>query len=218
VKRLFTIGAVLIVLAVIGAVAMVKSTPTIELETMDYTPPELEQTGMCPWRNPDSDMRAFFPGATGHKTMLMSLSDLSLKIKQRVGKSTELQTNGLYVYPIVDGNAALGTVLIQRFAAPHGAMEAVVGVANDGKIAGVRIQRLREPPSVARELTSEKWLGAFRGLTASSAFKISGDLPRTRPESRDSAAALAEAVRVLMIEFDLGKANLSSSAHAGHHE
>jgi hypothetical protein len=204
-KRLLIAGVVLVVLAVAGAVAMNALTPTVKLETMDVKPVQIEQTGMCPWRNPKADMAAFFPGATTYRTAFLVLSDHSLEVAHRIGHPTTIQTNGLYMYPVLSGSTELGRVLVQRFAAPHGAMEAVVGVAPDGKIAGVRVQRLREPGDVTQAVTSTQWLGAFRGLTVDSPFQIGNDLPQLPVRARETAAAFADAVRVLMIEYDTGK-------------
>src|SRR5436305_1737179 len=64
---------------------------------------------MCPWRNPERDMHAFFPGATGYRTDVFSLSRMRRDILRRLGSNTRLDSNILYVYRISGRSLPLGT-------------------------------------------------------------------------------------------------------------
>ena len=160
---------------------------------------------MFPWREPERDMRAFFPGSTDYATDVLILSRLRLLILKRLGPGERLDSNALYLYRVSRNGAAAGTVLVRRTAGEHGAVEVVIGVDTQGRVAGVRVQRQREPPRIAAEITSSAWLDSFRGKTADSAFEMGRDLPDVTPAAAQSARVLAGAVRALLIEFDVGE-------------
>lgn len=160
---------------------------------------------MCPWRDPNGDLRRFFPGATTYRQDTLILSPLRLPILKRLGPGARLDSNALYAYRALKGGAAVGAVLIRRVAAEFGAVEVVVGVGLDRRVVGVRLQRHREPPAVAAAIASPAWLGAFRGKGPGDAFRIGGDLPAVPPEARRSAEAVAGAVRSLLIEYDVAE-------------
>lgn len=160
---------------------------------------------MCPWREPDRDLRLFFPGAATYRTDVLILSRLRTQIIRQLGPHTPLESNALYLYRIQQGPTPRGTVLVRRTAGRFGAMEVVVALDRRGRIIGVRLQRHREPLVVASILTSPHWLGAFRGKTAASRWKIGEDIPAVPAEARVSAEAMVRAVRALLIEWEIGE-------------
>jgi hypothetical protein len=200
--------AVAILLCVMGlTVWWLERATNGPIETIDVTRADVSSApAMCPWRDPPHDMQAFFPGATAYRTDVLILSRLRLQITKRLGPDTPLEVNALYLYRIERSGRPVGTVLVRRTAGQYGAIEVVAGVGPDGHVVGMRLQRLREPPAIAGALTAPGWLGAFRGKTASSAFRIGGDLPDVPPAARESARAVARAVRALLIEFESGEA------------
>src|SRR5207247_598983 len=123
------------------------------------------EPALCPWREPERDMRAFFPGGTSYRTELFTLSRFRVEILRQLGPGARIESHSLYVHRILSGSRVLGAVMVRRFSAPHGAMEVVVAVDNNGRAAGVRLQRQREPAEIAKVLSSTAWLNAFKGRT-----------------------------------------------------
>ena len=149
---------------------------------------------MVSWRDPKADMAALFPGAPvpdSSAPKVIALSSKRAQLMKSLGKETPLDSNALYVYPV----AGSGAVLLRRAAGEFGAIEVVLGIENSGKVAGVRIQRHREPPEIEKILTSPKFLGSFSGKTAQSDFS---------KDTEKSLRAVSLAVRALLIEYDAG--------------
>ena len=161
---------------------------------------------MCPWRDPEGDLKTLFPGADSYKQETLILSAVRVEIQKRLGTGAGPETNALYVYRVSQGAMPRGVILVRRTSGEYGAIEAVVGRDADGKIVGVRIQRHREPPQIAAALTDAHWLGAFVGKTDANAFRVGGDLPAVPPAAQKSADALAQCIRALLIEYSVGRA------------
>lgn len=192
----------------IGAAALRGTQGDEPLATVDLHAHESARgaQAMCPWREPERDMAALFPGATGYTTDLLVLSHLRLAILKRLGPGARLDSNALYVYRVARGSERAGTVLVRRVSGEYGAIEVVVGVDANGRVEGARIQRHREPPETAASITSARWLGAFRGKTADARFEPGEDLPPVPPSAQASARAVAQAVRSLLVEYEAGEA------------
>lgn len=203
-RRLGVFG-VLAALAGAGAWAWAtRQAQTPALETLTLTRPVVTAPpAMCAWRNPSSDMAAFFPGADSYHTRLMVLSGLRVPIRQRLGVYPDADV--LYAYTVFRRGARCGEVLTHRVAGEYGAMEVVVGVDAQGRVTGMRLQRLREPDAVARALTAPAWDGAFRGKTAGDAWRLGQDIPDVPPPARVSAGKVVDAVRALLIEYDVAR-------------
>ncbi len=192
----------------VAAVFVERSQRGPDIETIGLTRPSEEAPALCPWRNPQADMQAFFPGADRYQTRIMVLSGMRVPLKQRLGPETPLDSNVLYAYPVFQGQTPRGAVMVQRAAGEYGALEIVVGVQLDGKIAGARLQRSREPDEVTTFLQSPHWLGGFQGKTAEDAWKIGVDLPVVPPIAQKAAETTAKTVRMLLIEWELAKNHL----------
>jgi hypothetical protein len=164
-----------------------------------------EVPAMCPWRDPKSDLRRFFPGADSYGQETLILSPLRLEIMKRLGPGVPLESNALYIYRALQGQTRRGTALVRRASGEYGAIEVVVAVDPERRVIGVHLQRHREPPAIASAIASPQWLGAFRGKTANDAFHIGGDLPAVPPVAEKSAEAIAGAVRSLLIELDVAE-------------
>jgi hypothetical protein len=155
---------------------------------------------MVPWRTPQADMAAFFPGAPlpdSAATKVISLAAKRTQIMKRLGKETPLDSNALYVYPV----PGEGAVLLRRAAGEFGGIEVVLGIAEDGKVVGVRLQRHREPPEIERFLTSPSFLDGFVGKTSQSELALPTNTPTM---AQKSALAVLRSVRALLIEYDAG--------------
>jgi len=165
---------------------------------------------MCSWREPKSDMAAFFPGATGYHAETVVLSRHKVAIEKRLGRAYHMDSTALYVYRIEQGGSVIGTVAVRRVAGPHGAIEVVAALDPNRRIAGVRIQRMREPEPVANAISNPAWLAGFRGESADSIdSSASHPLP---PDAADAGEAVRTALRSLLVEMDEGE----SATPAGH--
>jgi len=158
----------------------------------------IEAAPLCPWREPEADLRALFPGATGYVTETRVVSGQRLELARALGRPPAAEENALHLYRVRAGSRELGTVLVRRVKGRYGAVEVVVGVEPEGKVRGVRLQRLREPEPAARALRSPTFLGAFRGKSAE-------EWPREQPvrglpeAARPTGEAVAEGVRSLLV-------------------
>lgn len=192
-------------LAAVGAGAWVWAArlPQDKLETVTFTRPLVSSApGLCPWRDPKGDLRAFFPGADQYQTRRLALSGLRLPIRKRLGPGATLDDNTLQSFPVFRGSVPQGAVLVQRTAGEYGAVEVVVGVDEAGRVRGVRVQRMREPDGVAQALTDPAWLGALRGKTADDGWRLGADVPDRPAPARVEARLVVLTVRSLLIEYD----------------
>lgn len=156
----------------------------------------------CPWRDPAGDLREFFPGATRFEPGTHILSGLRLQLAQRLGRAPTGDENLLSIYRIVRDEAPLGTILTGRVKGTYGAIEIVVAVGLDRRARGVKIQRLREPEPIAATLLDAAWLGRFAGRAADSPRDPERDLAGLPDPARESATAVADGVRSLLVLFD----------------
>lgn len=178
--------------------------PQDKVETLTLTHPLVTAApALCPWRDSQGDLRAFFPTADRYQTRLMALSGLRLPILHRLGPGASLESNSLPIFFIFRGVAPQGAVLVQRMAGEYGVIEVVVGVNTVGRVQGVRLQRLREPDRIARALTDPPWLRSFRGKTAADPWRLGGDVPDRPAPARASARIIVGTVRSLLIEYDV---------------
>ena len=190
--------------------------PETPLETVDLKVDPAAGTPLCPWRDPERDMRAFFSGPGEVTTKTLILTPYRAEILRRLGPGTPLRENAVQVHHVRREGREVGVALTRRTRGVYGAIEVVVGIrAADGSVAGVRVQRHRERPEAARVLTSAEWIGAFRGKTAADAFQPGRDLPPVPEAARESALAVADAVRSLVIEYTVAAAH--RAAPGGRH-
>jgi hypothetical protein len=182
------------------------SSPGERLETVDLSDRSGGGPSLCPWRDSGKDTRVFFgDGPATHRTQTLILTPFRQEIIRQLGPDTPLRENALQVHRVLRNGQTLGTVLVRRTAGRYGALEVVVGVDATGRVTGVRLQRQRERPEIARVLESSEWLGAFRGKTAASAFAPGADLPAVPAEAQSSARAVADAVRSLLVEYTVAE-------------
>src|SRR5262245_7072515 len=102
--------------------------------TIDMAPP-------CPWREPESDLAAFFPGATGYQTENRILSAKRLELARRLGRMPTAEENSLRAYCAYRGEEQLGYILTRSAKGQFGAIEIVMVVAGNGQVKGVAVER-----------------------------------------------------------------------------
>jgi hypothetical protein len=193
---IFGTGALVLAAAIVGWRITESFSPEILLEYKARPP---QAASMCPWRDPPSDLKQFFPSATRYEVDTRILSGLRVELAQRLGRTPTGEENALHVYRIYQDKLELGTVLTRRVKGNYGAIELVLAVEPAGQVRGLRLQRLREPDSIAAALTNPEWLHSFEGRNTDSSWKIGGDITEVPSEARLSANAIVEGTRSLLI-------------------
>jgi hypothetical protein len=144
------------------------------------------------------------------------LSGLRQELAVGLGRAASGDENALPVHRVYQGDKLLGNVLTRRVKGEHGAIEIVLATSLDGSVHGLRLQRLREPESNARLLQDPAWLTSFVGHRAGDALELGRDLKPVPDEARDSALAITDGVRSLLVMLSVSSAS-SSASQATHH-
>jgi len=175
-----------------------------------------ETAPLCPWREPDADLKAIFPSANRTEKQIRILSGLRPELTKQLGRAPTAEENTLDVYRIYDQETPLGSVLVRRVKGQNGAIELVIGISTNGTVSGLRVQRSREPENIAVAVESPAWLGAFAGKTAESKCRLGEDLPDVVAEARGSAEAIGDGVRDSLILLSVSQ-ELKGVPIAKHH-
>lgn len=186
-----------------GAVAL-RLSPGGSTPEVVFDPPSrlVELLPPVPWRNPDEDLRQFFPGATRGHEVVRILSGSRPELEAKLKRPMQAHENVLPLHQIVGGgDSSPGFVVTRRTRGKHGAIELVLALDPAGVLRGIRVQAQREPPSIAGVVTNENWLSAFQGLTADRDFLLGKDLPEVPEEARPSAQAIADVARDVLVFF-----------------
>lgn len=169
----------------------------------------IEGAPMCPWRNPESDLAAFFPGsgpAPQTEIETRVLSGLRVELQRRLGRTPSAEENALQIHRVRRGAELLGNVIVRRVKGEAGAIEIVVATTPDQRVVGVRIQRQRESEEVAAVLGRSEWLGRFRGVRLGDDWKANGapGLAAGEPGVA-SASAIVDGVRSLLVLLEMAE-------------
>ena len=192
----FGAGALILLLAMAGWRMANGSRTEVLFEPKARLP---EAAPLCPWREPEADLKQFFPEATRYEVQTHILSGLRVELTERLGRAPTGDENALAVYHVSRDNTVLGTVLTRRVKGENGAIEIVLAADAGGHVTGLRLQRLREPEPVARLLQNREWLRSFEGKRADSSWQIGGDIPDVPPEARPCAEAIVGGARSLLV-------------------
>src|SRR5437868_2078196 len=92
----------------------------------------IEVAPLCPWRDPENDLRALFPAATGYTIETRILSGVRPEMARRLGRPPAPEENALRVYRIAASKQLAGWILTQRISGEHGAIELVLGLDDLG--------------------------------------------------------------------------------------
>src|SRR5579859_5148712 len=200
-------------LAGIGAAALVAprlgAGASAGVEAVDVVPVKAGahrvDTGLCPWRNPEDDLKQFFPSATTTRDETLVLSGFRPAITRRLGHAPAGGDSVLRVHRVLQGETPLGVILTRNVRGESGVIELVLAVDTAGKVMGALLQRLREPDEVAHSLQGAEWLRAFCGKTADSTWQVGRDLPTVPSAARASADAIADGARTVLVLLDVGR-------------
>src|SRR5207237_5593847 len=163
-----------------------------------------EAAPMCPWREPDQDLKILFPGADRYELESRSLSGLRLELAEQLGRPLMPDENLLHIFRVHGTTGIIGAVLTRRVKGTHGAIELVISADVRGRLRGVRIQRIREPEDITGALTNPEWLRSFEGKTAQGNWKIGDDIPSLPENTSDSGAAIVDGIRSSLILLAAG--------------
>lgn len=193
---LFAAVLILVVGGIIWRINESSSAPELPFESKIKPP---QASPLCPWREPEADLELFFPSATRYEIETHILSGLRLELAERLGRAPTGDENALQLHRVYHEQSPLGTVLTRRVKGTYGAIELVLAVANDERLCGLRLQRLREPATVESALQDPEWRGSFKGKGSDNSWKIGHDIPEVPAEARASAEAIVDGVRSLLI-------------------
>lgn len=166
-----------------------------------FEPParQIEPAPFCPWREPQQDLETFFRGATQSRSETRVLSSQLLILQKRLGRPPNPEELSLSIQRVLQVDHVMGSIMTRRVKGENGAIEIVVAVNPDQTVHGIRVQRIREPESIARSVQNPIWLGAFEHKDASSRFELGRDIPEVPDAARASAQAIIDGVRSLLI-------------------
>jgi len=179
------------------------------------TPPQAAP--LCPWREPASDLKRFFPNATRYEPETRILSSRRLELAERLGRVPTGDENALHIYRCYEDQTPLGAVLTRRVKGACGAIELVLAVGTNGHARGLRLQRLREPEPIAAALQNPDWLRSFEGRRGDGSWKLARDIPDVVPEARASAEVIVDGVRSLLILLATSDPSYSQRPEAAPH-
>jgi len=211
-RRWILPGASSALLAVIVALWLNGSSPGVKAFDPKVKPPEAAP--MCPWRDPESDLKQFFPDATRHAVETCILSGQRVELAESLGRMPTGDENALHFWRVYAGESLLGSVLTRRVKGEHGVIELVLAVEANGSVRGVRLQRLREPEKIAQALQNPNWLRSFERRRAESSWKLGEDIPGVPAEVCASATAMIEGTRSLLILLAASEQAISSTKPA----
>ena len=197
-------GGIVLVVVALGGWYLLRPDVS-EVPHAEITSPHIELAPMCPWREPEADLRAFFPDATTHHQEVRILSGLRLEIRRRLGRPPTPEENALYLNDVSQGSRRVGTILTRRVKGEYGGIEVVLALNADGTARGVRLQREREPEPISTAIRSPGWLGQFRGWSPNSSPNREKLLASLSPTARKTGAAIVEGVHNLLVLQDLAR-------------
>jgi len=215
-SRWFFIGSAALAAVLAGLIWRMAHSSVSEKLFESQTRPS-EAGPLCPWREPEADLKNFFPTATRYDAEIRILSGLRLELAARLGRAPTGDENTLRLYRIYAGQTVIGTVLTGRVKGEFGAIEVVVAVDANQRVGHLRLQRLREPEPVARVLQSPEWRQAFVGKGAESSWRLGTDLPEVPREARRSAEAVVQSVRSQLVLLAAAESALEAKPGALHH-
>lgn len=183
-----------------------------------FEPPlrSVEPAPLCPWREPEADLRRVFPEANRRTTETRILSGLRVEVSKQLGRPLDPEEMVITLHRAYQGAQPLGAVLVRRVKAQHGAIEIALAVTEQGRVHNVWLQRLREPATIAAALQDGEWLSTFQNRTHEQGWQ-NDDLQNLPDEAKISAQAIREGIRSLLILRAASEAAGVPSTSQHHH-
>src|SRR5205823_7948808 len=104
--------------------------------------------------------------AESYRTDLKPVGARRAAIERALGSRLDPDEGDFKFYRILAGEHRVGTVLTHLGKGRYGAIEVVIALDPAGTVKAVRLQVVREPNGIKRQLTGESFLGAFSGKHA----------------------------------------------------
>ena len=139
-----------------------------------------------------------FPGAESYRTDLRLVGSRRAAIERGIGARLDPDESDFKFYHILAGSRRVGTVLTHLGKGRYGAIEVVIALDPDGAVKGVRLQVVREPNDIKRQLTSQSFLGQFTGKRAGDPVQVGRDI-RPVPGADQSSETIAFSVRKMLV-------------------
>ncbi|MDA1192951.1 MAG: hypothetical protein O3A46_14855 [Candidatus Poribacteria bacterium] len=177
----------------------------------------------CTLKDPDRDIRAFFPDATGYKTKYVVVAkaggvELLNEIEARLGEKLDRTYEGVDVehttYTVLKGTEPIGYVSGVNQKGQFGALQVFMATDAKGKILKVAYQRIVSPFSNA--LKAEKTLAQFEEITLADFYKKTEKATALTPPDEKSATdfkATVRGIRKNLIYFDFFNLNRLHDPH-----
>ncbi len=186
------------------AVAVPRLSAPPKLEEVDVSANALAKkydapSGLCPWRNPASDLKEFFPTATSTREEFLALSRHTTEIEKRIHRKPTGEETGVQIHRAYNGETPLGVVVARRVKGEYGAIEVVLATDTANRVVGVKIQRLREPDETAKILRSPGFLKYFEGKTVQSDWLCHCEQIEISPKALKSVDAVQGGLHTLMV-------------------
>ncbi len=185
-------------------VALPRLTASPHLDTVDASADSLAKkynspSGLCPWRNPATDLKAFFPTATTSKEEFLTLSRHTGEIEKQLHRKVTGEETGLQIHRVYQGSTPIGVVVARRVKGEYGAIEIVVASDTQNRVVGIKIQRHREPEKTAALLKNPDFLKFFEGKTVQSEWNCHCEQVEISPKSIKSIDAVQGGVHTVMV-------------------
>lgn len=122
----------------------------------------------------DAAQRLLLPQARNFVPYPVTLTPAQLsQIRQISG--VPQRSNQPRIWRAMQGNAAIGWVLVDEVVGKHEFITYATAISNDGHVLGVEIMSYRE--SHGGEVRNPAWRSRFRGKTVADPFKLNKDIP-----------------------------------------
>ena len=128
------------------------------------------EAALCAFRNPDRDVYAMFPKATGYRSVIKKLNREARKeIEKFLGQRLDYDEGGEHTfYLILKNEDVIGVIRPHAERGRHGIVEMIWAFTLDGGIKDFNIQRSRERGTAL--VKSEEFRRQFRAKTLRTAF------------------------------------------------
>jgi H+/Na+-translocating ferredoxin:NAD+ oxidoreductase subunit G len=156
------------------------------------------RAAICVWRKPDTDIQRFFPGAESYRTDLKPVGSRRAAIERALGARLDPDESDFKFYRILAGSRRVGTVLTHLGKGRYGAIEVVIALDPAGAVKGVRLQVIREPNDIKRQLTGDSFLAQFNGKRAGDLIQVGRDI-RPVPGADQSSETIAFSVKKMLV-------------------
>lgn len=174
--------------------------------------PSARAVVVCTLKDPDRDVRRFFPAATNFKTQITNVekaggAPLIREIEARLGDKLDPVYEGKDVehttYIVLKGTTVIGYVSGVNQKGEFGNMQIFTATDPNGKIVDVLLQRVVTPH--AKTLNSSGVTGQFKGLSLKEFYENGDAVKRLKtpdPKVAKDFAATVRGVRKNLIYFD----------------